>query len=385
MGNISNSLLLDEIDFIAAVAKAQAESYSATVDAYDIMVREQNPDDLLRGVDASVALRTTLANMSSLYGQFTQMSAWFNARAVSAGYSSLDGLLTGRGIRVPYSYDRYVHYPTGSHLSVGNIFYDSEVTMGYLLKGGSYSGMSDLTLSGTYNWLALKVGVPTIAAAWYLDADVVYADASTGSERVTVAALSVEDDTETIGSMPISALAKAGQNLVGATLGTTGMLAGQKVLLSDKWVPSLLATGADSGQAYLYLSPSQIGWYDTGDHIWIRDGSNSETGIIEDINWQDGNMMLRANLTNSYTVAANANIYKATGPANMEGWTEMHTIASVSAAQALAFSAALQHTYFTGSTAVRLIRDVYDITEVSGGTASDVVYVVTKSERTISQ
>ena len=63
----------------------------------------------------------------------------------------------------------------------------------------------------------------------------------------------------------------------------------------------------------------------------------------------------------------------------------MHTIASVSAAQALAFSAALQHTYFTGSTAVRLIRDVYDITEASGGTASDVVYVVTKSERTISQ
>jgi hypothetical protein len=386
MGNISDSVLLDEIDFIAAVVKAQSESYSATVDAYDFMVREQNPDDLLNGVDASVSLRTTLANMTSLFSQFSQMTSWLNARAVSAGSSGLDTLLTARNLRVPYSYDKYIYYPSGSsHLTQGNIFYDSEVILGWMKQDGTFSAMSDLTLSGTYNWLAMKVGVAAIGGDWWLDAKSVYADNSTGTERVYVPNGATQNTLVNIGQVPVSGLAKAGTNVIPMTLGTTGMLAGQKVLIADETVPALLSTGADASQRDLYLAPSQIGWYTTGDHVWIRDGSNSETGIIEDMDWQNGIVTMRDVLAKTYTVAANANIYKATGFLGTDGWQEAHTIASVSAAQALAFSATLQHTYFTAASAIRLIKDVFDVTNSSGGTTADIVWVVTKSERAISQ
>jgi len=387
MGNISDSVLLDEIGFIAAVARAQAESYSATVDAYDFMVREQNPDDLLNGVDASVALRTTLANMTSLYSQFSQMTSWLNARAVSAGSTSLDTLLTARNVRVPYSYDKYIYYPSASqHITVGNIFYDSEVVLGWMKRGLSFEAMDDLTLSGTYNWLAMKVGVDEIGDAdWWLDVNSIYADNSTGTERVHIPRWSSHSKMFDIGKVPVSGLAKEGTNVLPMTLGTTGMLAGQKVLIVDETIPALLSTGADASQKNLYLASAQIGWYTTGDHIWIEDGSNSETGIIEDMDWQYGIITMRDNLAKTYTVAANANIYKATGFLGTDGWQEVHTIASVSAAQALAFSATLQHTYFTAASAIRLIKDVFDVANSSGGTAADIAWVVTKSERTISQ
>lgn len=386
MGNISDSLLVDEIDYIAAVVKAQSESYSATLDAYDFMVREQNPDDLLNGVDAAVSLRTTLANMTSLYSQFSQMTAWLNARAVSAGSSGLDTLLTARHLRVPYSYDRYVYYPSSSqHFTVGNIFYDNEVVLGWMKQDGAFSAMSDLTLSGTYNWLALKAGVAAIGADWWLDVKSVYADNSTGTERVYVPTGTALDTLIDIGKVPVSGLAKEGASVLPMTLGTTGMLAGQKVLIVDATIPALLSTGADASQRNLYLAPAQIGWYTTGDHIWIADGSSSETGIIEDMDWQNGVITMRDNLAKSYTVAANANIYKATGYVGTDGWQEAHTIASVSAAQALAFSATLQHTYFTAASAIRLIKDVFDVANSSGGTTADIVWAVTKSERTISQ
>ena len=386
MGNISDSVLLDEINFIAAVAKAQAWSYFATIDAYDFMVREQNPDDLLNGVDASVALRTTLANMTSLYSQFSQMTSWLNARAVSAGSTSLDTLLTARNVRVPYSYDKYIYYPSASqHITVGNIFYDSEVVLGWMKQNLSFSAMDDLTLSGTYNWLAMKVGVASIGADWWLDVNSIYADNSTGTERVHVPNGATLDTLVDVGKVPVSGLAKEGTNVLPMTLGTTGMLAGQKVLIVDETIPALLSTGADASQRNLYLAPSQIGWYNTGDHIWIRDGSNGETGVIEDMDWQNGVVTMRDNLAKTYTVAANASIYKATGYLGTDGWQEAHTIASVSAAQALAFSATLQHTYFTAASAIRLIKDVFDVANSSGGTAADIAWVVTKSERTISQ
>lgn len=383
MGNVSNSMLLDEIDFIAAVVKAQAESYTATVDAYDIMVREQNPDDLLNGVDAAVSLRTTLSDMTSLYGQFSQMAAWFNARAVSAGSSALDALLTARGLRVPYSYDRYVYYPSSGHLTQANIFYDTEVVLGWMKQNLTFSAMDDLPLSGTYNWLALKVGVTNTGDNWTLTPMSVYADDSTGTSYVFIPSGAAQDTLYNVGETFVQGLSKAGQNV--AAIGTTGMAAGQKVLMHDPTIPALMATGANSGQAKIYVSPDQLGWYDTGDHLWIRDSTPYvETGIIEDMDWQNGVITMRSNLAKSYTVAQDAYIYKATGTAGMDGWTEMHTIASVSNAYALAFSASLQHTYFTGGAAVRLIKDVFDV-GTSGGTTADIVWVVTKSERAISQ
>ena len=180
---ISNSVLLDEIDFIAAVAKAMANIYTATYDGFDFMVREQNPDDLGDGVDAAVAVRTKLQAGTGVHTQFSNLTQWLAARASAAGSSGVDALLTTRGLRVPYSYDQYVNYPNASsHLNSRNIFYDTDITLGRFTDDSDvYSAGTQLTMSGSHNWMVVQADV-TIDSAWVLSVPVYYGDGSTGTE-----------------------------------------------------------------------------------------------------------------------------------------------------------------------------------------------------------
>ena len=385
--NINDSVLLKEIDYIAAVVKAQAAVYSATVDAYDIMVKEQNPDDLINGVDASIALRNTLENSSGLFQQFAQMTSWLNQRAAAAGSSGVDALLTARGLRAPYSYDQYITYPSSSqHLTAGNIFYDTESQLGTIQYGGSSvvfsSGM--LSLSGTYNVLGVET-LATNSTNWHINIGSIYADNSTGTEVAFVPTGTAEGTTINIGVNPISSLAEVGAYVIPMTLGTTGLVAGQRVLLTDPVAPAMLNDNCALGQPYIRAEVSEVGYYSPGDIIWLKDNNGSETGTIEDVNYEYGTIKMRKNLANNYQIPANAYMYKATAAVDQKGWYETHTIASVSAAPAIAFSAPIRHTYFTGAQSTRLIKGITNIATASGGGGSDAVYVVTVSERTISQ
>ncbi len=383
MSDISNSVLAKEIDHIAAVAKAQAETYTATVDCFDNMVKEQNEDDLLNGTDAAVAVDANLSGGTDVYQQFTNMTAWLAQRAVSAGSASLDALLTARKQRAPYSYNQYVFYPQqGSNMTQANIFYDTAVRIGSFIYGGTYSAGTALTLSGTYNWMAVEIKSATIDA-WTVDCTVTYSDDSTGTETVVLDGTETLANQTDVGTQNVDLVALDGATVLpmGAT---TGFVAGQRVLVHDTTYPIKLEATTATGSTALSIGADQLGFYDTGDGIWVQDDNSTETGTIEDISWRDGTITMSGiGYTGGFSIADDAFIWKSATSGN--GWQEMHTIASVSAGQALEFSGALQHTYYTGAAAVRLIKSCSAITTSSGGSADDDIYFTTKSERAIAQ
>ena len=309
MGNISNSLLCNEIDFIAAVAKAMSTIYTATQDAYDFMVKEQNPDDLLNGVDAAVAVRQRLADGTGAYSQFSNMTQWLSIRASAASAAGLDALLTARGQRAPYSYDQYVNYPAGSgHLSARNIFYDATKVLGNFKFGGSFSAVNELAVSGSHNWLVMEVeNAAGIAAPWVLSTSVNYGDGTTGTEETPFAGTETQYTKVNLNNNPIGGISEAGTYQLTLQAGTTGMVAGQYVLLVDNAYPVLLAPNIATGATSLTVAPGQIGRYTSGDKITIRDTASNEAGhIAQAINYEYGTVTLATATAKAYTTANSA-------------------------------------------------------------------------------
>jgi len=383
MANISNSVLCDEIDFIAAVAKSMATIYTATHDCYDLMVREKNPDDLKDGVDAALAVRGKLDDGIGTYSQFSNLNQWLSTRATAAGVSGIDGLLSSRCQRSPYSYDQYVYYPNNSsHLSASNIFYDEEIILGSFVYGDVFDSGDELPMSGSYNHVIVEVeNSGGISSSWVLSATVNYSDNSTGSEEVVFSGSESLNETKNINNNPINGISEAETYQLTLEAGTTGMVAGQCVLLSDNSYPVLIEDAA-TGTTELSVSPSQIGWYVPGDEIWIQDSTRSETGYVENINYEDGSILLATATTEWYLSSESAFIKKtnATG----DGFQEQHIIASVTGTD-LVFSGALQHSYHTDGFAHRLIKKVLNVTTKTGGDTDFEVDLKTISERTISQ
>jgi hypothetical protein len=386
MGNISNSVLNEEIDFIAAVAKAMANIYTATYDGYDFMVKEDNPDDLTNGVDAAIAVRTRLDGGTGVYSQFSNLTSWLAVRASDASVTGVDGLLTARHQRAPYSYDQYVHYPSnGSHLSTVNIFYDTEIELGNFVYGGTFSSVGDLTMSGSHNWTVLEVqNAGGISSPWVLGTTVNYGDGTTGTEETVFAGTESQYDTANINNNPINGVSEAGTYQVTLEAGTTGMVAGQYVLLVDNSYPALFASGVATGATEFSVDPAQLGWYINGDPITLSDNAgNTEVGhIAERINFQYGIVWLATATAKAYTTANSGYMCKTT-PAG-DGFQEAQAIASITGTD-LVFSGALQHTYSTGGYAHRLIRKVLTTSTTSGGGADFEVTFQTKSERTVDQ
>ena len=381
--NISNSVLCDEIDFIAAVAKAMATIYTATYDAYDFMVREQNPDDLINGVDAAIAVRDKLEAGTGVYTQFSNMTQWLGTRASAAGSSGLDALLTARGQRAPYSYDQYVYYPSANaHMSARNIFYDTEAEMAeFAYTSDVFSGGAALIVSGSHNWVVVQTQ-GAIGSAWVVSAPVNYGDGSTGTEVISYAGTEASGATQNIGSKPVKGISEAGTFNVTFETGVSGMVAGQYVLFVDNTYPVMLSANVPTGAKTINVAPDQIGWYTPGDDIWISDNVRRETGTVENINYEYGTVTLETATTKWYLTSAQAYINKATGTG--DGFQEQHVVAQISGTD-ISFSGALQHSYGTGGYGIRLIRKVLDAETTSGGSAGYAITFKTKSERTVGQ
>jgi hypothetical protein len=382
MSQISNTVLTNEIDWITGVIKGQADAYAGGTDSYDIMVKEQNPDDLINGVDAAVAVNATVSGGTTLYRQFTQLMTWLSQRAVAAGSNNLDAFLAARYQRVSYSYDQLVYNPSyASHLSVGNIFYDDEVNLGGLTHGSTFVAGTALPMAGTYDRMAAEV--TTVAgiggADWHLHVAVTYADGSTGTENVDVTANAPLNTKFAVGELPVTSLSRAGQNIVGMT-STTGMVAGQVVLIEDLTAPALLTENAASPDATITVDPSQVGPFSSGEAVTITDGSNSSSLDIVSIDYRTGVITLSAGLGHAYTVANHSYIQRGTGGV---GHRETHAIASVQASTSITLTGNLQHSYHTSGKAYRLIKAITNITTDSGGSTGDIADVVTQAERTI--
>ena len=385
--NTSNSVLLDEIDYMAAVSKAMATIYTATYDAFDIMAREQNPDDLTDGVDAAVAVRTRLAAGTGVYTQFSNMTQWLAIRSSAAGSAGLDALLTARGLRAPYSYDQYIQYPSGNvHLTPRNIFYDNDSVMGQFADDGDvFSGGADLAVSGSHNWVVVEVAnAGGIAANWVLATTVNYGDGTTGTEETEFAGTEALGAQKNLNNSPLKGLCSAGDTTV--LLSTTGMVAGQYVLMVDNTYPVKLSANVATGATELSVSPSQIGWYTPGDHIWISDGNRRETGTVQNINYEYGQVTLESATTKWFlTSSGNTGAYISMPTGIGDGFQEQHAIALVSGANAMSFASVLQHSYSTGGSVQRLVRKVLASDTTLGGGAGYEVTFQTKSERTIAQ
>lgn len=390
MGDISNSVLLDEIDHMTAVSKSQAAAYTSTVDCFDIMVREQNPDDLIAGVTAAETTDDKLDGGTNNYSQWNLMLSWLGTRATAAGSTDLLDLLADRHLRVPADFDSYIWYPArNAHVAGARLFLSATQTMGqYLHEGTAFSSGNAIPSTVLYTECSCSVGTGQLsgAAAWSVSANVTYANASTGTEYIDLTPYAtMASPAITVGKVAVAAGSSVKASLAGGTdinMTPTGMVAGQYVLLKDHTLPALLTADTDTS-ATVTIAPNQAGWYTPGDVLYIRDDTTTDEEVtIEQINYETGVITLTAATSGSFYTSLNGFIRLKT--AGTKGWSEVLPIASVAATKIVA-SGALQHSYYSGGYAVRLIKNVFGMATTHGGTNGDHVKFNGVPERTISQ
>ncbi len=385
MPDISNTMIRQLVDQMASVAKDELAAYTSTVDLFDKMVKEQNPDDLSAGVTAAETTDDGLEAGTTNSSKWSSMITWLNNRSSSAGSADLNALIVARDLRMPQSFDDYIWFPTrSSRITDDNLFPDTAVTLGEMLHGGTFSGSNNLASTVDFARGAAVVSTGTIGgSSWSFNVGVTYADGSSGTEPVVVTNGSTSGTSFDLGKNLCSALSAVDTTTMYLGLGTTGLVAGHKVLVIGRDSAVLVATGADAGQADIYVAESQVGDYDPGDPITLRDDNSNENLTIQSINYETGVITCSTNLASTYTVADNGFIYLQT--AVDPGFQEVQTVASVSAATSITFSGALQHTYFTGAYCINLVDDATAVTTVTGGAAGDSIYIQAVPDRTITQ
>jgi len=360
----------------------------STEDLYTKGTREANPTDLVTRNGPTYWQNTdsNFQNGSKLYYQADPVLDYLNLAAAAESIQTLDAFLLARHLRVPKSFDDYIQYPKmATHLT--ELFTDTEVGFGTMEHGSTFIVGDSLPVTVDSAWMKVRVGPGAIGNnAWVLTIGVTYVDDTVGSESVSLTGLSGEGVEFNIGGKAITGLSKSGQKVI-LMSSTTGMVAGQTVLISDPLYATLLSANAPSAQKIAYVDPTCIGAFQTGDPVTVRDGSTNENVTIEDIDYETGKITFTTALGNSYTTAANAFIYlqAATGLALRPGRQEYHVIQSVSAGVSITLVTNLRHTAYVGATAIRLIKTVTTCVTGSGGQASDSAIIESYAERTPTQ
>ena len=388
MSVISDTILLGIVDSLAATVKAQLAVVVSTEDLYTKGTREANPTDLVTRNGPTYWQNTdsNFQNGSKLYYQADPVLDYLNLAAAAESIQTLDAFLLARHLRVPKSFDDYIQYPKATtHLT--ELFTDTEVGFGTMEHGSTFIVGDSLPVTVDSAWMKVRVGPGAIGNnAWVLTIGVTYVDDTVGSESVSLTGLSGEGVEFNIGGKAITGLSKSGQKVI-LMSSTTGMVAGQTVLISDPLYATLLSANAPSAQKIAYVDPTCIGAFQTGDAVTVRDGSTNENVIIEDIDYELGKITFTTALNNSYTTAANAFVYlqAATGLALRPGRQEYHVIQSVSANVSITLVTNLRHTAYVGASAVRLIKTITSCATGSGGTTADSAIIKSKIERTPTQ
>ena len=388
MGNVSDTLLIGSLDSVAAIVKAQAAVVVPTEDCFTKGTREDNPTDLISRGGAKYWDDTddNFQGGTKLYYQADPILAFVGLAATAESYGSVDALLIGRLLRLPKCFDDYIYFPkNGSHIT--QLFSDVALSLGTLVHGGSFVAGVVLPSVVDSAWGVIQVGTGAFGAAtWNLTVAVTYVDDTSGNEAIAVTAESAEGTQFDIGARPITALAKSGQKVVGMS-STTGMVAGQTVLVVDPLYATLLSANAAGSQAIVYVDSTEVGAFRPGDAVTVRDGSSNENVTIESIDYELGKITFTTALSNAYTTAANAFVYlqAATGEDLRPGRQEYHVIDSVAANTSITFLENLRHSVYSGAKAIRLIKSITGIVTSSGGTAADDIVAKTVVERVPTQ
>lgn len=407
--NINDTVVTNLIDHMTAVTKSLVASYTTVEeeDMFQIIVREQNPDDLSTGVTFAEAIDDSLAAGTSYSSIWISLLSWLNTRATVAGSTDLNLLLAARKLRVPHTFNQYIYNSiNGSDISSSNVFPDqywdgtawTTYALGAFAHGSTFAVGTTLpptTVSAMWAQATATVAGP---GSWVVEADVTYTDGSVGVETVTFAAggPTVYDIGAQVliacGAAPGTVSLAGGDRVYINT--PVGFVAGQEVLVWTGQYHALLTQdyeGSSVGaSAQVYISPLDAGCFNPGDSLTIDHEAAAAAGaanIILDINYETGLITFRANLpATDFLMSANAHIYKTTP--DSVGNCEIHTVHSVvtGAAGYVRLTANLQHTYVgTGCKCIRLIASLDDVATNSGGAGGDTSTYAPVVERTISQ
>ena len=397
--NISDTMISHVIDHIAAVTKSYVGAYTTTEeeDMFQILVREQNPDDLSSGVSYAETLDDNLAAGTSYASIWATMLTWLTSRTSAAGYTTIDSLVAGRFLRVPHTFNTYVYYPTyGVNMTDTNVFPDqywsgsawTTYSLGTFAHGGSFVAGDTLptTVSGFWGKITSSVVGP---GSWTVEVNVTYTDASTGVETVVLTA--GNPVTTDIGAQALIAFGGAATcSLAGGAKvymdGPSGFVAGQEVLVWTGQYHALLTEDYLGTGAQVTISPDDAGCFNVGDSLTIddEDTAGDAGNIILDINYETGLITFTLDVSvDNYTVAKNALIYKTTP--DSVGHGEVHTVKSVAAGY-VELTTNLEHTYVgTDCKCIRLLASIDDIATNAGGAGGDALTVFPCVERTITQ
>lgn len=387
MSHISTRLLLKTIDQITGVVKAQVSTPAPSEDLYTIVIKEQNPDDLVDGVSPALATDAKVAGGLGMYSQWTSEITWLNKRAVAAGSTDLAALAAARFSRIPNSFDAYVWSPSRNlqHMAAATLFADDSVTFGTAIRGGSETAYTDSgnALPATVAHALFEVDNTLYGgSAWTLNFVGHHANGATSAIAVVSSATGTSPVGHYVGSSGL--VATAGSSSIGTT-SITGIASGHRMLIVDKTYPSLITTAYFTGGTEVWIDPKYIGYFDPADEVeFYHFGASPEsdtTSEINNIEYETGKITLNAALA-ICLFPDDAPMMKLK-TARGDGWQEAHYVATA-AAGVVTFSGPLYHSFYGSTTDIYpLLTDVV-FASGSGGTVTDTAIVKTKSERTIS-
>jgi hypothetical protein len=330
--NISDTVLSNTIDQMAAVTKGFVGAYTSHFDLFNIISREDNPDDESTGIAIVEPIDDGLDAGTAFFSIWTTAIGWLNSRAAAAGSANLDALLTARHLRVPSSFDSDIYFPyIGAHLTAGSIFQDYTwdldtrawefYTFGTITRGGSPAWVeTHATVSSTTQNCVLsgKLTVVNSAAPWTVSATATL-DTTAVAPLTAVITYTIATTTP-VGATVISnalttnhatRVSKAGTKQFIAAA-NTGIVKGHKFLLWTGRFPTLLTATATGGQNEITIDPALVGSFESGDEITVYNviGTSGETAIIETIDYEHGILALRSNLGATYATTNDSVIYK---------------------------------------------------------------------------
>ena len=373
-------------DLVKSVAFAETDDFTSVimrtgdveVAGQDVLENIQNMEQRLLHEETPTTSNAFFSDLKSLFAAF---QTWY-VSGENGTFSSVPAALADKHYRIGYNLKDAWAATQGGTIGSAYLCLTKNIELARAFRGNAPTYPNTLPSDVTYVPLVVEVVGGAIGAVNLTVAFVAtYSDDTTATETTLVTALGADGTRwlatrQRVGSQPITGDGcNTGDTIIPMTT-TTGMVAGQKVLVRDETWPVSLTV--DCLAAAIFTCEDTLP-FQAGDAVTLHDDNTAdENATVLIVNHETKTITLTAATAGNFTVAQNAHMRLQT--AEDYGWTEVVEIASVQAGVSITVDSALKHTYSSDGYAQRLIKSIASVV-LTNGTGGDGIRILALPDR----
>jgi hypothetical protein len=394
MAMIDDYTAMYQWDLAAAVLKACVDNgpvFSALADFSSQIMRTGDTtlaaeSNLTRLTDMEAALTQTSTNAvnNAFLGEFANLVSsfykWYvNGTGTGQGsFASINAMFADRHYRIPVNLKDVWLKQQSETITSTYLACAENAVLCTATQGDTPTYVYDEVLDTDMDFAPLMIEAIGNIADANLDVafTATYSDDSTGAEAEEVASTMDDGDEMIICSNDITGDGAVSGNTVVPMAATSGMVAGQKVLIQDRTWPVALTADCDAALSFTVEDSLP---FTPGDVVYLHDDNTAnEEATIENITHENKTITLTAATAGTFTTAQNAFMRLTTEDGY--GWTECVEIDTVTENTSLEFTDALNHTYSDQAFVQRLIKSIASVA-VTNGTTGDSIAITAIPDR----